>query len=605
MMPFRLLEVNLSTGGKKVTEVSGDFRKYLGGRGYGSKLLWDRVPQGADPLSEENILYFGVGPITGFLGALTNVSAKSPLTFLRGQSNLNGRFGIELIYAGYNAGLLLLGKSPEPVYLYIKNGDVEIRSARHLWGEQNLKAQQMLHEELREDLDDQNFRIVTIGPAGENRVRNATISTEFYHHAARLGMGAVMGSKNLKAVAVHGTTAPQYHDPGKIFEFVTRFFDGARELKFRDRRWGHTSSIIERYYKTTEGIKNKQLGWDPICDLHNPLILEQQYKMWNDSCNLCPVGCKVPYYCMTPPLGPCAGEFRHDNAGGWSANAMVKGYEEQLYVTPYVDDLGIDGEDVSGVVAWMMECYQRGIVSRDELDGVDLTWGNVPAICAMLRKIAYRQGIGDLLAEGLKLASDRLGRGSEQYAIHSKGVAITSYEPRGDMQDALELATGPVGALHAGRGNPERILCDSLAFCTFLRSAIKSVFGSIENYAREMLNAVCGWKVSADEWKDITRRVTFLERCYSLRDGYLPARDDLLPDRFFTEPIHNKYGKPKALDREKFMDLRRQLYLSYELDANGIPPKELLRKIGMDFVIPVLESILPRDQVTGNKQPVH
>ena len=117
---------------------------------------------------------------------------------------------------------------------------------------------------------------------------------------------------------------------------------------------------------------------------------------------------------MTPPLGPCAGEFRHDNAGGWGANAMVKGYEEQLYITPYVDDLGLDGEDVSGVVTWMMECYQRGIVSREELDGIDLTWGNVPAICAILKKIAYRQGIGDLLAEGLKLASARLGRGSEQ-----------------------------------------------------------------------------------------------------------------------------------------------------------------------------------------------
>ena len=144
MTAFHLLEINLSTGEKKVTDVSGEFRKYLGGRGYGAKLLWDRVPQGADPLSEENILYFGVGPITGFLGSLTNVSAKSPLTFLRGQSNLNGHFGIELIYAGYNAGILVMGKSPEPVYLYIKDDQVEIRDAQHLWGKQNLDAQQTL-----------------------------------------------------------------------------------------------------------------------------------------------------------------------------------------------------------------------------------------------------------------------------------------------------------------------------------------------------------------------------------------------------------------------------------------------------------------------------
>ena len=601
MMTFRLLEVNLSTGEKKVIDVSEDFRKYIGGRGYGGKLLWDRVPQGADPLSEENILYFGVGPITGFLGSLTNVSAKSPLTFLRGQSNLNGRFGIELIYAGYNAGLLLLGKSPEPAYLYIKNGEVEIRNARHLWGEQNLKAQQMLHKELREELDDQNFRILTIGPAGEHRVRNATISTEFYHHAARLGMGAVMGSKNLKAIAVRGTTSPQYHDPAKISDIVTRFFDEAREQKFKERRWGHTSSIVDRYYKTTEGIKNKQLGWDPICDLHNPLILEQQYKVWNDSCNLCPVGCKVPYYCMTPPMGPCAGEFRHDNAGGWSANAMVKGYEEQLYITPYVDELGLDGEDVSGVVAWMMECCQRGIVSREELDGIDLVWGDVPAICAILKKIAYRQGIGDLLAEGLKLAPPRLGRGSEKYAIHGKGVAITSYEPRGNMQEAVELATCSVGSVHGGRGTPLRIAYDSLALCTFLRPSIQAIFGGFENYAREMLKAACGWEVTAEEWRDMMRRVTFIERCYSMREGYLPVRDDLLPERFFTETIFNKYGDPKVSNRDEFMAERKKMYLSHELDADGIPPQELLRKIGMDFVIPMMESILPQEQVKDEK----
>jgi aldehyde:ferredoxin oxidoreductase len=587
-MKFQLLEVNLSTGEKKVHDVSRDVRNYLGGRGYGAKLLWDRVPQGADPLGEENILYIGVGPITGFLGAVSNVSAKSPLTSLRGQSNLNGRFGVELIYAGYNAGILITGKSPRPVYLYIKDGAVEIRDASHLWGKQNLATQQMLHRELREDLDDQNFRIVTIGPAGEHLVRNATISSEFYHHAARLGMGAVMGSKNLKAIAVRGTTSPPYHHPAKIAEMVTGFFREARHQKFKDRRWGHTSSIVDRYYKTTEGVKNKQLGWDPICDLHNPLILEQHYKIWNDSCNLCPVGCKVPYFCMTPPFGPCAGEFRHDNAGGWGANAMVRGYEEQLYITPYVDDLGIDGEDVSGVVTWMMECYQRGIVSREDLNGIDLTWGNIPAICSLLKKIAYRQGIGDLLAEGLKLASERLGRGSEKYAMHSKGVAITSFEPRGNMQEGLELATCPVGSLHGGRGNPERIAYDSLALCTFLRPSIKAIYG-FENFAREMLGAVCGWDVTPEEWKDIVRRVSYMERCYSIREGYVPSEDDILPDRFFTETIYGKYGTPRKRDKGEFMELRKKLYLSYELGPDGVPTEELLKNVGMEFVIPTLE----------------
>ena len=587
-MKFQMLEVNLSTQEKKVVDVTEDIRNYLGGRGFGAKVLWDRVPEGADPLGEENVLHIGVGPLTGFVGSITNFSAKSPLTLLRGESNMNGHFGIELIYAGYNGGLLLTGKSPKPVYLYVKNDDIQIRDAAHLWGKPNLTTQQTLRAEIRRDLEDQNGRIATIGPAGEHLVRNATISHDFYHHAARLGMGAVMGSKNLKAIVVRGTKRPSYHDPKRLYEMVTHFHKAARHQKAKDRRWGHYSSIIDRYYKTIEGVKNKQLGWDPVCDLFNPLIFEQEYQLWNDSCSFCHIGCKVPYYRMTSPLGPCAGEFRHDNAGGWGANAMVRGFEEQLYITPYLDDLGLDGEDVSGVVTWMMECYQRGIVTRKDLDGIDLTWGSVPAICKLVKKIAYREGIGDLLAEGLKLAPPKLGRGSEKYAIHCKGVAITSYEPRGSMQEGVELATCPVGSLHGGRGSPERIAYDSLTLCTFLRPSVNQVFG-FENYVAEMLRATYDWEVSEEEWKNIIRRMSYMERCYSIREGYRPERDDLLPERFYTETIYNKYGEPKSMDRNVFMEWRNKLYLSYELDPNGLPPKDLLKKLGMDFVIPTLE----------------
>ena len=554
-MKFQLLEINLSTKEKKVVDVSQDIRQYLGGRGYGAKLMWDRVPQGADPLGEENILYIGVGPITGFLGAVTSFNAKSPLTLRGGTSHMNGHFGVELIYAGYNAGILLTGKSPKPVYLYIKNDDVEIRDAAHLWGKMNLAAQQTLHRELRKELDDQNFRHMTIGPAGEPLVRNAAISHEFYHFAARLGMGAVMGSKNLKAIAVRGTKAPGYSYPEEIYEIVTKFHKDARLKKAQDRRWGHNLSVSGRYYNTTEGVKNKQLGWDPICDLSNSLILEQQYKLWNDSCNYCHTGCKVPSFRRNPPLGPTIAELRHDNAGGWDANVMLPGYDVQVYLTSYVDELGLDSEDVSGVVAWMMECYQRGLISREELNGIDLTWGNLPAICELLKKITYRDGIGDILAEGLKLAPPRLKKEMAPYAITTKGIAITSYEPRGSMQDAIDLAVVPVGELHAGRGVPKRVVCDSLTICAFLRHNIQEVFG-FDQFARDMLHGACGWEVSQEEWLDMVRRGAYMERCYCIREGYLPVRDDMMPDRFFEETIYNKYGEPKILKREEFLEKR-------------------------------------------------
>ncbi|MFB3884864.1 MAG: aldehyde ferredoxin oxidoreductase N-terminal domain-containing protein [Thermodesulfobacteriota bacterium] len=586
-MKFQLLEINLSTHERKVVDVSQDFRQYLGGRGYGAKVMWDRIPEGADPLGEENVLYIGVGPITGLLGAVTSFNAKSPLTLRGGTSHMNGHFGLELINAGYNAGILLTGKSSKPVYLYIRNDKVEIRDATHLWGKRNLAAQQAVHQEVRKELDDQNFRVLTIGPAGEHLVRNAAISHDLYHFAARLGMGAVMGAKNVKAIAVRGTEPPSYHNPTELYKTITKFHKQTPLKKAEDRRWGH-SLFIRRYYWTAEGIKNKQLGWDPICDLSNTLINEQQYKLWNDGCSSCHVGCKVPSFRRNPPLAPTIAELRHDNAGGWDANVMLPGFDVQVYLTPYVDELGLDSEDVSGVVAWMMECYQRGLINKDELDGIDLTWGNLAAICKLLKKIAYREGIGDTLAEGLKLAPPKLKKDSEKYAITGKGVAITSYEPRGSLQDAVDLAVVPVGELHAARGVPRRIACDSLTICAFFIREIQEVFG-FDTFARNMLRGVCGWDLSQEEWLDIVRRGAYMERCYCMREGYIPTRDDVLPGRFFEETIYNKYGKPKILNKDEFIDRREKIYLSFELDRNGIPPKKNLEKLDMGFVIPTLE----------------
>ncbi len=588
-MKYQLLEINLTTGEKQVHDVTSEIRKFLGGRGIGAKLMWDRASQNPDPLGPENILYFGVGPITGFLGSVVNVSAKSPLTLRGGTSRMNGHFGIDLIYAGYNGGLLLTGKAKKPSYIYIKDGNVEIRDASHLWGKYNLATQQALRSELRKELDDQNFRIASIGPAGEHLVRNAGICHDFYHHAARMGMGAVMGSKNIKAIAVRGTHPPRYPDPSRLLELLAQFYHEARLKKAQDRRWGHNISIARRYYNTTEGIKNKQVGWDPICDKANSLILEQQYKLWNDACNLCHVGCKVPSMRREPPLGPTIAELRHDNVGGWNANVMLPGFDVQVYLTSFVDELGLDSEDVSGVVAWMMECYQRGLITRKDLGEIDLTWGNLPAICKLIKKIAYREGIGDILADGLKIAPPKIGRGTEKYAMTNKGVAITSYEPRGSLQEAINLAMVPVGELHGSRGMPRGMACDGLTTCLFLMRELNEVFGGWDNFAVQFLRPATGWDLNVDDWKDMMRRLQFMERCNCIREGYVPTRDDVLPDRFFEETIYSKYGDPKILNRKEFLELREKTYLSLELTPQGIPPRDLLKKLDMDFVIRVLE----------------
>jgi len=591
-MKFNLLEIDLSSGEKKSVDVTEEVRQYVGGRGLGAKFLWDQVLEGTDPLSPSNILYFGLGPITGFLGSVTNVSALSPLTLLRGQSNLNGHFGIELIYAGYNAGVLLKGKADRPVYIYIKNDDVEIRDASHLWGRYNPDHQETLRKELRKELDDQNFRIASIGPAGEHLVRNASIDHDFFHHAARLGMGAVMGSKNVKTIAVKGTNAPGYQKPDLLYPLLLKWVKEGWEERIGRRRWGHSVTLPRRYYETREGVKNKQLGWDPTCDLSNPLKLEQGAKLWSDACNLCHVGCKVPYMRRKPPFAPTTGEIRHDNAGGWNANVLLPGYDPQSYLSTYLDTLGLDSEDVSGVVAWMMECYEKGLMTKEDLDGIELTWGNIEAICALVKKIAFRDGIGDPLAEGLKLAPDQIQKSERKYAMTHKGAAITSYEPRGSLSDAIGLALNPVGELHGGRGDPVRIMFDSLTTCSFLRHELPAVFGSLDNWGRSMLEGACGWRVSDKEWRNLMLRVSIMERCLCIREGYIPARDDILPDRFFNETLYGKYGEPKALSRGKFLEARKKTYLAFGLNEDGIPTRKILRGLDMDFVIPTLEKKL-------------
>jgi aldehyde:ferredoxin oxidoreductase len=258
-------------------------------------------------------------------------------------------------------------------------------------------------------------------------------------------------------------------------------------------------------------------------------------------------------------------------------------------LSAYVDYLGLDSEDVSAVVTWVMECYERGLFSQEDLDGIDLTWGNLKAICALLKKIAFREGIGALLAEGLKIAPDQLGKEFRPYAMTHKGTAISSYELRGSMREALDLAVTPVGELHGGRGTPLRVVYDSLTTCSFLRRELARIFDGVEGWAIPMLNAASGWDLTPVTWGKMMLRAATMERCYSIREGYRPQTDDLLPDRFFNETIHDKYGEPKILNREAFLEKRKQRYREYGLKDDGTPSRELLIDLDLDFTIPALK----------------
>jgi aldehyde:ferredoxin oxidoreductase len=586
---FNMLEVDLTKGTSQVVDVTEDVKKYLGARGLANKLIWDQVPHGADPLGPDNLLHVGVGPLTGVIGDKTVFSFKSPLTGWAGRSTMSGYFGEELMKAQYNAGILLKGQARNPVYLYIKDDEVEIRDASDLWGKWKQETEVTLRNRLNEETG-QIFGVASIGPAGENLVRFANITTEFVHSASKWGCGAVMGSKNLKAIAVRGMKGPLYADHEKVWELFKTYATSPEAAlhKLTESRWGHTTSMPSLLRYADEGIKNNHLGYHPIVEASNNLDHYLKYYAWTDGCPGCAAACFVPFF-KNSPRGAFGGEFRHDNTGGFNANIML-GYEEMTEISSLIDELGMDGEELGGLVAWAIDLYENGVITQKDLDGIDLQWGSVDTTCELLKKIAYRQGAAPTaLAEGFRRAYDVFGKDSEWYAFEVHGCAGPTYDVRNKQGgNGLSYGTSHNGA-RMGSGLSSA-LREAATMCNFSMSPFAAIWGSDEEIAQSFLNPVCGWNVSADNIQDIKMRNFYFGRALSLREGYYPSTDDYLPPRAFDETITDKYGTTWVWDKDEFEAAKKEYYVkSLKLTEEGLPPRAELERLGLDFVIPVLE----------------
>ncbi|MBI2849747.1 MAG: hypothetical protein HYX80_01735 [Chloroflexi bacterium] len=584
-----LLEVDLTHETSRTIDVTEDVKKYLGGRGLANKLIWDLVPQGAEALSPDNILHVGVGPLTGVIGDKTILSFKSPLTGWAGRSATSGYIGDEIGRAHYNAGILIKGKAKRPSYLYVYNDDVKIMDASDLWGKWKQETEVTLRDRLNKQTGEM-FGVLCIGPAGENLVRYANVTTEFVHSASKWGCGAVMGSKNLKAIAVKGTKGPLYADHQKVWQLFRQYATNPRTMlhKLDESRWGHSTSPAFLLRYADEGIKNNHLGYHEVAERSNYFEHHLKYYAWTDGCPGCAAACFVPYFKNTKK-GAFGGEFRHDNLGGFNANIMV-GLEEMAEIASLEDELGMDGEELGGLVAWAMDLYEHGIITREDLGGIDLKWGDVEATTQFMKKIAYKEGrAAAALAEGFRRAYEVFGEKSKWYAFEVHGCASPTYDLRNKHSGmALAAGTSHNGA-RLGSGL-ESALSESATICNFAAGPFRSIWGSSEEAARVFLNAVCGWDLTVNDIKDITLRNFYFNRCVSLREGYHPSKDDYLPPRAFDEPITDKYGKTWVWDRAEFEEQKKQQYVKkLELTEAGLPPREGLKRLGLDFVIPVLD----------------
>lgn len=590
----KLLEVDLSRGTIEVRPLKDEYRAgYIGGRGMGARILWDKQPPGLDPLDEKSILLILTGPLTGLSpgGAQTCVVGKSPETGCTILHSLTGgQFGPDLKFAGYD-GIIITGQSPDPVFIYVNDGRVEIREAGDLWGRDAFQTE----AGLRERLGEPGARVLCIGPAGEKLVKFASIQQECFRSAARGGGGALMGSKKLKAIVVRGTGGISPAFPDRFFEarrtVLEQLLWGRRGTLrgYKLSRWGSTISQIPHSDVSEVDIKNyREAYWDDI-DGVGGLAYERRVKAKSRSCFSCPIGCMQLGVIRT---GPRSGKIVNpdfDSSGTIGPGLMLRSVEESSYLSRLGDELGMDCASMGNVIGFVTECFEKGLVTARDLGGLNPKWGDAGTAEKLIRMIAGREGFGHHMAEGVRRLSEVIGGGSHSFSMHVKGLEFAGYAPQAHPDRALQYAVGDRGGCHHYGLSPDeqnrRAWSDSLTACTWHHA-----FVSPDQYL-EMLNYATGSDYRPSDWPLVAERILMITRSYNIREGMVPLRDDVLPDRVHDDPLTWGPRNGAAYTRERFAEDRGNWYRLRGCDGEGVPKAEKLAALGLDFCVPVLEEV--------------
>jgi aldehyde:ferredoxin oxidoreductase len=621
----KYLRVDLTTGRAEAEALPVAWAEaYLGGNGLGTRVLWEEVPPEVDPLSPANRLVFAPGLLGGTLmpnSGRLEVIAKSPLTGIYGDANAGGFFAPEVKYAGYDF-IVFQGKAATPVYLLLRDGRVELRDASRLWGQTTSATERAIQQEVA----DPDVKVACIGPAGERQVRYACIMVSYARSAARAGMGAVMGSKNLKAVAVRGSGGVSLADPARFSRVSVRAHQAIRGNEFYPgvSRFGTPGLVVLMNPMGRFPTKNFQLGSFPWADEISAETLRGNHFVKDIACFNCPVACDKVYRVKEGPFATTTSSVEYETLGSLGAGVWNRDLASILYANRRCDDLGLDTISAGRTIAFAMECAQRGLLSRGEADGLDLSWGNTGTILTLLERIASRQGIGDLLAEGTRRAAARLGRGASEYAMEIKGQEIAAQDGRAQQSMGLAQATSTRGADHLKgfpvldeTGYPSEAvkrygaeylpeLIDPLATkhkamlvkdgedfgavvdsCGNCKSG--GTFVMAEVYWPEMAEAIqaaTGMSMPVERLKVIGERIYNLQRCYNALHG-IARKDDTQPRRLLSEPSPSGHAKGQVLHLGEMLD---EYYRLRAWDAStGLPTAVKLRELGLAEVVQRLE----------------
>jgi aldehyde:ferredoxin oxidoreductase len=634
----KIAYIDLSTREIKIRPIPLDVRrKFLGGRGLDAYLLYNHTQKGCDPLGPENTLMVSGGILTATLAsatARTHVMAKSPLGGLIGSANMGGFFAPELAWAGFHH-LVIKGKAEKPVYLWINNGKIEIRDGQHLWGKTTTETQWAI----REELGDEDIKSLVIGPAGENLVRFANVMTGIKNSGGRTGMGAVMGSKNLKAIAARGTLDIKIAHPKEALEYNKRFIDQITSAKVNQTQGTLGTPFIWGATNSWGGVRcrNFQYNQELYCDEIEPEAVDEvcsetmgPYHM--AGCFGCQVHCRAKYKI---PTGPYAGVYdegpEYTSQGAFCGEPDCRSIETLLVGNHLVDQFGMDNLETGSIISWAMELYELGILTGKETDGLDLRFGNDEALLEMVRRICFREGwLGDTLAEGGIIASEKIGKNSFDYLIQVKGMSNLHSDERATPALALNVATasrgsdhlrsrpaidlyhlpegvlrkiysnpvpydGPLSSEHTEYiGKPWQVFwqencymaVDCLGICKYHTVFLGATLPNFEDWTK-VIYYNTGLEFTAREIWDIAERCNMIERLFNLREG-LQREDlkkgDMLNHRYFDEPCRR--GAPdvvgRVIDREKFKKMIDEFYEYKGLDKNGVPKPETLKRLGLE-----------------------
>ncbi len=611
-----VLRVDLTTGVIEEEPLDGTFaRRYIGGRGFTSRLQYDLIPKNVDPLGPENVLIVAPGALTGTPAPSASrfvVAARSPLTGILGDANSGGFFGAVLKRAGY--GLLLIrGKSPHPVYLRIDDDGVTLCDAPHLWGKDVHEATNIIKQEAG-----RGFCVAAIGPAGENLVHIAGVIADKDHAAARTGLGAVMGSKQLKAIAVRSRRSVPLHDQAGFDELVDELLDIERtDPRAQDLHARGTLGTLMDHHSLIGAMntRNFQYGQFEDKDKVDDEALSAEYLVRTTGCYRCSLRCDRysriqggefsgvevggPEYSTTVALGP--------GVGVNNMAAILKGND-------LANRYGLDTIDLGGVIAFSMELAQRGLLTKEEADGLDLNWGNYHTVLELIERIAFREGpFADLLANGVHVAAQEIGRGADHYAVHVKGMTPAPLDARVVKVYNFRYAVSSRGADHLRISAPGGYILDHIPLIEAAETlrywesiiTIPDLMGVCKfaytyytvtpdvalhrtlDILPALYTATTGFPLTKDELLVAAARVTNVERAHNCRLG-LTAADDTLPPRFTEDPMPAGPAKGEVYDILEPMKEAWYAVQGWNTET-GIPTRRRLEELGLGDVADDLE----------------